>query len=70
MENQSIEKIHEKFFNDLVSLGMTNDEALKVSSTFFLSWMKGKVKEKNFDSQEYQNNVNIFLDKLKEKVGK
>lgn len=64
-EINTMEKIHENFVNELISLGMTQEKALEVSTTFFLAWVKSK--GTNPDVVEYEKDVKAFVSKLQEK---
>lgn len=67
---EKIEKIQEKFLNDLLALKVSQEEAIKISSTFFLSWSKVKGIENKFDYKEYEKDITKFLSRFKETLHK
>ncbi len=60
---KSVEKVNEELVNQLIALGLTQKKAVDTASLFLFSWMKSKGAK--IDLYEYENDVNIFLDKLK-----
>ena len=61
----TIEKIQENFVNTLLKYGVTKKDTLKISSTFFFSWLKNQgTKEGNAES--YYIAVREFLTRFKE----
>jgi hypothetical protein len=68
--DSEISKIQEKFFNDLISLKVSEKDALEITSTFFFAWSKKNLTGKDFDIKKYKEDIEIFLSKFKEKQGK
>ena len=60
---KSVEKVNEELVNQLIVLGLTQKKAVDTASLFLFSWMKSKGEK--IDLYEYENDANIFLDKLK-----
>lgn len=68
--DSEISKIQEKFFNDLISLNVSEKESIEITSTFFFAWSKKNLNGKDFDIKKYKEDIEIFLSKFKEKKGK
>lgn len=60
---KSVEKVNEELVNQLIVLGLTQKKAVDTASLFLFSWMKSKGEK--IDLYEYENDVKIFLEKLK-----
>ena len=60
---KSVEKVNEELVNQLIVLGLTQKKAVDTASLFLFSWMKSKGEK--ISLYEYENDANIFLDKLK-----
>ena len=60
---KSVEKVNEELVNQLIVLGLTQKKAVDTASLFLFSWMKSKGEK--ISLYEYENDVNIFLEKLK-----
>lgn len=60
---KSVEKVNEELVNQLIVLGLTQKKAVDTASLFLFSWMKSKGEK--ISIYEYENDVNIFLEKLK-----
>jgi hypothetical protein len=60
------EQIQEQFANSLISLGASPEEALKLSTTFFVAWKstQGEILDENI----YLAAVNEFLIRFKGKI--
>lgn len=67
---KEISKIQERFFNDLISLNVTEQDSLEITATFFFAWSKKNLNGKNFDVKKYEQDIEIFLSKFKEKQRK
>lgn len=60
---KSVEKVNEELVNQLIVLGLTQKKAVDTASLFLFSWMKSKGEK--ISLYEYENDVKIFLEKLK-----
>jgi len=65
---KSVDKVSEEFVNKLIELGMTKKKAIDTASLFLFSWMKSK--GQNIDLYNYEQDVNVFIDKLKNNTQK
>ncbi|PKN03082.1 hypothetical protein CVU76_03625 [Candidatus Dojkabacteria bacterium HGW-Dojkabacteria-1] len=62
---EEFRSIQEKFVNILLASGFSEQEALRVSSTFFFSWFKSQTEEHK-TPQAYETSVKEFLVRLKQ----
>ncbi len=60
---KSVEKVNEELVNQLIVLGLTQKKAVDTASLFLFSWMKSQGEK--ISLYEYENDVKIFLEKLK-----
>jgi len=60
----TIEDIQSKFVNSLIQNGIDEKEAIRISTTFFLAWVKTQNK-KNLNPQRYTLAVEDFLTRFK-----
>lgn len=67
MDIQRFQKVHEFLVDMLLEYGMSKEEALKVSSTFFFAWYKSK-KEEEITVEMYEEAVKEYLDRFKESL--
>ncbi len=59
-----IEQLQEDFVNTLLSMGFSEKEALEVSSTFFIAWVKSLNGEEP-DPGMYEEAIQQFLARFK-----
>lgn len=60
---KSVDKVNEDLVNQLIALEMTKEKAIDTASLFLFSWMKSKGEK--IDLYAYEQDVKIFIDKLK-----
>lgn len=60
------EQIQEQFANSLISLGATSEEAVKLTTTFFVAWKESQTEV--LDERVYLEAVNEFLIRFKGKI--
>jgi hypothetical protein len=63
----SFENIQEKFFNQLVELGLSDEKALEITSTFFFSWVQ-TIGDSVPSPEVYSKAVEEFLTRYKESL--
>jgi len=64
---EKFKSIQTKFVNILLQNGLSEEEALRISSTFFLAWYKSQ-EEKSKVPEIYENSVRKFLIRFKQNL--
>lgn len=67
MDIQRFQKVHEFLVDMLLEYGMSKEEALKISSTFFFAWYKSTQEEER-KVEMYEEAVKEYLDRFKERL--
>jgi len=62
---EKFQNIQTKFVNILLQNSLSEEEALRISSTFFLAWYKSQ-EEKNKRPDIYEKSVKEFLIRFKQ----
>ncbi len=62
---EKFQSIQEKFVNILLLSGFSEQEALRISSTFFFAWFKTQ-DETSKKPEDYENFVKEFIIRLKQ----